>query len=1512
MAANRSGQEFIRGERVPSFDGAYSDAITQAIADLADAAEPHPPKRRFEARSDGTNQRFALIPAGSGNPPGFQFDAPGLRDGRLVARLSQGLVEKTLVLIEKGGWRFIVPRTDLDNPPRDVSILDGRAQGELLAENDLAGIPTRVVWLAPSVTPDVAICPTDPAGSRGNVNVQVLERMGHGRGVLESASQTLTESGFAALWSNEQPPAPSRLVLAVVSTHGKEKLRTNLANALAAHSDALVNRSLWVPLLGTGEGRISPADSLRLVIEVVHAASRSTDDPGLLTGGLYLSVVGKQAASLVAVANDTIGRLAKPAYAKPTSTPADDSGHEVAGRVARAPARSVAAGEADLTKATWKAVLTPSPDPTATPTIPSGLKALAMSALDLFHGVVQQSTTVEMAISACRQMRDSLSLVFVEFLQISLVAPSGDFLLHDHLDLPDRGNPARSEAWTPRRDEILRRQSGILSEWGDTSANAPGRDPWSRRNFGAFRYSPAHQVIVYVEAHWGTEIESSRPALEKTFAAIRAMARSSDHGSTADASPAPPPGDAGAGPPADSPAPAQLTVSTALRDYDVRPGDFDAIARAVGLSRVEQVSFTSWYLFRAMLALSRPDHPTDSATLFLKCLLQASRGNRSPEWVDDHAFGRVFPENKEMVAGLMAQRLTSADLQLDLAAWSVIRLAVTRGSELAHRSGGNLHTRHILAALLVTDDVRVALENLCIVDELLRSWATVLEANNPTEQWSSILGVAAVGSTPDIVRDGIARFASDTIGGSDHLGVEREARVLARYLAARELAPPIAVGVFGEWGSGKSFFLERLRTSIDELAKLAREMPGPVPYCGQIAQIEFNAWHYGEGNLWASLVAHLFERLRLPDSPASSEKRAELLTAIYEASGGVQAAEGRVSEARMTKEAAESALALAERTAEAMRGQLTAARVIRTVRDVLNTPAVKEQTEHVVSELRRAGFEEVNDTLGAVQTVQQRRYRLLAALRAVWADLRDPKTRTAVLGTLSLTFLFSSILTLIVHSLPHGLSDFRWVAGCVGAVSSFAVFSSGLLARADGLLATLQEIIAAARTESQRPSPELESLKKRLDEAAGEEEARRKELADASADLANAKAALAALHPDRQLRDFIAGRDASEDYRKSLGTLALVRRDFQRLADLLAERKASADSGDRGDTPTYGIDRVILYIDDLDRCNPDKVVDVLQAIHLLLAFPVFVVVVGVDPRWVSKALRTQYDWLSETGAAGHLATGSATTSDYLEKIFQIPFWLEPLRSSTQVALVRGLTAPSPQRTTRADPAVAADFVGTSQPMDPSVSEAASIGNDHGSETTTSRATGAMPAGGAYPERASNSRPTPPELDVDLLELSAADREQIERLAAVYARSPRSMKRYVNCYRLLRALLPATEAASFFTAAEGDTSLGVAVAELLAVVVGDAALGAEVLEAIVRGRLDKRKTLLSSLKLPTGVSASGAWKLLRDRLAAAGAMQCSASEPRVYQRAAELVIRFAFRASDGDRSGRRGRTVSGRR
>ena len=94
-------------------------------------------------------------------------------------------------------------------------------------------------------------------------------------------------------------------------------------------------------------------------------------------------------------------------------------------------------------------------------------------------------------------------------------------------------------------------------------------------------------------------------------------------------------------------------------------------------------------------------------------------------------------------------------------------------------------------------------------------------------------------------------------------------------------------------------------------------------------------------------------------------------------------------------------------------------------------------------------------------------------------------------------------------------------------------------------------------------------------------------------------------------------------------------------------------------------DRIVIYIDDLDRCTPAQVYAVLQAIHLLLAFNLFVVVVGVDVAWVQEALvhelrPTLNVPTSTTRRAKSKIDERKLAIRYLEKIFQLPFWLRRL------------------------------------------------------------------------------------------------------------------------------------------------------------------------------------------------------------------------------------------------------------
>jgi predicted KAP-like P-loop ATPase len=127
---------------------------------------------------------------------------------------------------------------------------------------------------------------------------------------------------------------------------------------------------------------------------------------------------------------------------------------------------------------------------------------------------------------------------------------------------------------------------------------------------------------------------------------------------------------------------------------------------------------------------------------------------------------------------------------------------------------------------------------------------------------------------------------------------------------------------------------------------------------------------------------------------------------------------------------------------------------------------------------------------------------------------------------------------------------------------------------------------------------------------------------------------------------------------------------------------------DTGDSAPGGIDRIILYIDDLDRCPPERVVAMLEAVHLLPAIELFV---AVDPRWLLRAVAAHYrDVLDAPATRSTDALADpheeqmwrSTPARYLEKIFQVVLTLPPLDTSGYERLLHTLVG-SPDRTTPA-------------------------------------------------------------------------------------------------------------------------------------------------------------------------------------------------------------------------------------
>lgn len=89
--------------------------------------------------------------------------------------------------------------------------------------------------------------------------------------------------------------------------------------------------------------------------------------------------------------------------------------------------------------------------------------------------------------------------------------------------------------------------------------------------------------------------------------------------------------------------------------------------------------------------------------------------------------------------------------------------------------------------------------------------------------------------------------------------------------------------------------------------------------------------------------------------------------------------------------------------------------------------------------------------------------------------------------------------------------------------------------------------------------------------------------------------------------------------------------------------------------------RVVVFIDDLDRCFTEKAIEMLEATKLFLDMSGFIFVMGVDEQVITTAVQSKYG--QDAGIRG---------VDYLKKIVQVPFRLPPLRQRDVEEYVRGI------------------------------------------------------------------------------------------------------------------------------------------------------------------------------------------------------------------------------------------------
>lgn len=625
--------------------------------------------------------------------------------------------------------------------------------------------------------------------------------------------------------------------------------------------------------------------------------------------------------------------------------------------------------------------------------------------------------------------------------------------------------------------------------------------------------------------------------------------------------------------------------------------------------------------------------------------------------------------------------------------------------------------------------------------------------------------------------DGRASGAdTETKRTSDPLGSGIDARALADLILLESARPPLAIGLFGSWGSGKSTLMCRLREEIRRQIKDVQEGKEPPDTTSDtkrvrnVAQLEFNAWSYADSqNLWASLTAEIFEQLKAGGGKAMSRARGEEL--VDEVARKLAQQEGETEAARQSAKGIQQALdgLMKDARTKSLEAEATQLHAV-TIAELVTGDGTA--FENRLKQALPAGDDAIamnvhGRGLGRAWWLAKRMYpwwlrlalaALILLIVGVVVLIRWPQWREW--WTMAVTIAAPLVSTLLLFGKP--ILDALRTAGRYDELVHIR------RARLTQEMALLQRQIDDKKTELHRAKQEEE------------------ERASKAASLAETKG-----QPARLLQYLLSESADIQSIKQQVGLMATVRRCFETLNALvihgrtwkgtgkpaLAVPRASAKAlkrkgpGVEAKVADEPIDRIILYIDDLDRCSAEQVNRVLDAVHLLLAFQCFVVIVAIDARWVRRSLLLNHPQFHKIEGEQVDEPGQPSPSDYLEKIFQIPFWVRPLE-------------PQPGSTASPYSLYLEDLVGETANAPEPLSKTAE--NPSGRKTDS----------GTF-------KPVPPKAPVDAertrperVRLTDAERDLLNQLGPLAAKSPRAVKRLVNIYRLIRAGLSHEQEAAF--------------------------------------------------------------------------------------------------------------------
>lgn len=635
----------------------------------------------------------------------------------------------------------------------------------------------------------------------------------------------------------------------------------------------------------------------------------------------------------------------------------------------------------------------------------------------------------------------------------------------------------------------------------------------------------------------------------------------------------------------------------------------------------------------------------------------------------------------------------------------------------------------------------------------------------------------------------IPGLLSDSEVGLDYLDIAKDVLAFARLIAAKSFQPPLAIALLGKWGSGKSFFMRNLKERIEMMSLNEDDI-----YCKGIAHIHFNAWSYLDASLWASLVTKIFEGLHQyisQDSEAKKYKKeiektlTKQLNIAQEEVGILEVQKSSL--ARQIKELSRQK-SKAENQLNQKIQKIQANTIKKVFAQVDQNFRVKEKIEEALTNNKT--FIETADELKRIvpdkywespTELYKKTKSSIAFIKDFFRGRKCLVNCGWLVGIIIIVFCIPPIITGAAHFLTKkdlSFSTQTWYAVSItGALLTRGIES---YRRLQPLIASFWKIKVDYEREKLIASSEFKqydkALRLQIEKTTNDIVVINQHLSQAIEIQAGLQFKIENALSTQALYSFIEKRSSSEDYQKYLGIVSVIRKDFEILSELFSEHQSElVNVVDKKRFLSYfdrPLERIVLYVDDLDRCPEETVVHVLEAVNLLMAFPLFVVVVGVDSRWVRNALIKKHRMQFESSIQGKDQMESEIDliepSNYLEKIFQIPFHLKDAKESDVKKMIRGLAL--------CDNKDLNDITVHSGEESDAIAGLIRVLDENTPIDESLKVTN---------ENVQSHHLYNDPVAVEGLRLSERDVELMENMSDIIGNNPRSIKRFVNIFRIIK-------------------------------------------------------------------------------------------------------------------------------